>query len=210
MLNLQKAGGTAALFEAFAYAVGFGVVVMLLNPSNSDGLAFILKNAELVHVLFMATYVSFGLAMVVLTAALHERLRGDAPDLMKIATPFGFIWAGLAIASGMVASVGLEAVSAMYSRDSAQAASTWAAIDAIQTGLGGGIEVVGGIWVLLTSIASLRAIEFPKVLAYFGIVVGLAGVLTVFPILRGIPAFGMTRTLWFSWVGIIMLRRVHS
>lgn len=54
------------------------------------------------------------------------------------------IWAGLVIASGMVASVGLEAVATLHAKDVAQAVTAWVAIAAIQDGLGGGVEIVGG------------------------------------------------------------------
>ena len=99
-------------------------------------------------------YVFFGVVLVVLTVALHERLKTKSVGLMQLATPVGLIWAGLVIASGMVASVGLEAVAAVHSKDVAQAASAWVVIGAVQNGLGGGVEIVGGIWVLLISAAS--------------------------------------------------------
>ncbi len=217
MINLQKVGGVAALFEALAYIVGFVVMATLLNPGNTEGwtsaqkLAFILDRKILFHAWTLFIYVAFGVALVVLAVALHERLSDRARDWMKIATPFGLIWAGLVIASGMVASVGLEAVAAIHPRDVTQGTSTWAAIGAIQNGLGGGVELVGGVWVLLISTASLRSSAFPKALSYLGIVVGLVGVLTVVPMLKDLGmVFGITQILWFAWIGIAMLRRVSS
>ncbi len=217
MFNLQKAGGIAALFEALAYVVGFGVMATLLNPGNTEGwgsaqkLAFVLERKALFHTWTIFIYVAFGIALVILAVALHERLRDRAHDLMKIATPFGLIWAGLVIASGMVASVGLETVAAIHARDAAQATSTWVVIDAIQNGLGGGVELVGGVWVLLISAASFQSSAFPKGLGYLGIVVGLAGVLTVVPMLKDLAmVFGISQILWFAWIGIAMLRRIHS
>jgi hypothetical protein len=130
---------------------------------------------------------------------------------MKIATPFGLIWAGLVIASGMVASVGLEAVAAIHTRDVVQATTTWVAISAVQNGLGGGVELVGGVWVLLISAASFQSAAFPKSLGYLGIVVGLAGVFTVIPMLKDLAmVFGISQILWFAWIGIVMLRRIPS
>lgn len=217
MFNLQKAGGIAALFETLAYVVGFSVMATLLNPGNTESwssaqkLAFVLERKPLFQTWTIFIYVAFGIALVVLAVALHERLKDKSLDLMKIATPFGLIWAGLVIASGMVASVGLEAVAATYSRDVAQAASTWVVIDTIQNGLGGGVEIIGGLWVLLISAASLRSAAFPKALDYVGILVGLAGVLTVVPMLKDLAAiFGISQILWFAWTGIIMLRRDHK
>jgi len=217
MVNLQKAGGIAALFETLAYIVGFGVMATLLNPGNAEGwssaqkLDFVLERKALFQTWTIFIYVAFGIALVVLTVALHDRLKDKAHDLMRIATPFGLIWAGLVIASGMVASVGLEAVAAIHPRDVTQATSMWVAISAIQNGLGGGVEIVGGVWVLLISAASFQSAAFPKVLGYLGIVVGLSGVLTVVPMLKDLAMlFGVSQILWFAWIGIVMLRRVHS
>jgi hypothetical protein len=111
----------------------------------------------------------------------------------------------------MVASVGLEAVAAIHTRDVAQATATWVAIDAIQSGLGGGVELVGGVWVLLISAASFQSAALPKVLGCVGMFVGLAGVLTVVPMLKDLAmVFGISQILWFAWIGTTMLRRTHG
>jgi hypothetical protein len=213
MFNLQKAGGIAALVGAAAYVVGFAVMVTLLNPGNTEAwtaaqkLSFVLERQSILQVLTILIYVVFGIALVFLTVALHERLNGISRELMKTATPFGLIWAGLVISSGMVGSVGLEAVAALHSQDASQAAAVWAAIGAVQDGLGGGVEIVGGVWVLLISAASLRSSVLPSTLSYLGFIVGAAGVLTVIPSLGELGAiFGLGQIFWFAWLGIIMLR----
>ncbi|MBK7902709.1 MAG: DUF4386 domain-containing protein [Proteobacteria bacterium] len=156
MLNLQMAGGIAALVEAFAYIVGFAIMATLLNPGDTGEwtparkLSFALERQSIFQALTILIYVVFGIVLVLLSVALHERLNGRSSDLMKVATPFGLIWAGLVIASGMVGSVGLEAVAALHAQDAEHAASVWTAIGAIQDGLGGGVEIVGGVWVLLS------------------------------------------------------------
>ncbi len=213
MFNLQKAGGIAALVEAMAYVVGFAVMATLLNPGDTEGwtptqrLSFVLERQSIFQTLTILIYVIFGIALVFLAVAIHERLNVESADVMKIATPFGLIWAGLVISSGMVGSVGLEAVAALHSQDAAQAASVWSAIGAVQDGLGGGVEIVGGVWVLLISAASLRSSALPRALTYLGFVVGVAGILTVVPSLGELGAvFGIGQILWFAWLGIIMLR----
>jgi hypothetical protein len=102
--------------------------------------------------------------------------------------------------------VGLEAVAKLHSQDVAQAVAAWAVIGAIQDGLGGGVEIVGGLWVLLISAASFHAL--PRLLGYLGVVVGVAGILTVAPPLGELGAvFGLGQIVWFSWIGVVMLRR---
>lgn len=212
MISLQKAGGMAALFEAFAYIIGFVVIATLLDPGNTDGwdtarkLSFVLEQKTFFQAWTLLIYVGFGVALVVLAVALHERLKEGAEDLMKVATPFGLIWAGLVIASGMVASVGLESVAAMHSEDVVQATSTWVAINAVQNGLGGGVEIVGGVWVLLISVAAMRSAALPRLLGWLGIVVGVAGILTIIPALEGAEViFGLSQIPWFAWIGVLML-----
>lgn len=213
MLSLQRAGGIAALVEALAYVVGFAVLATLLNPGDVEGwgleqkLDFALQNKLLIQVWMTFIYVTFGLLLVVLTVALHERLRKASVGAMQVASAFGLIWAGLVIASGMVAVVGLDLAAALHGKDAAQAALLWAAIGAIQAGLGGGVEIVGGLWVGLISIAALRSGEFPTPLIYTGLAVGAAGVVTVVPGLRDIGAiFGIGQIIWFVWIGIVLLR----
>lgn len=213
MFNLQKAGGIAALFQALAYIVGFAVMATLLNPGDTAGwtparkLSFALEKQSIFQALTILIYVAFGIALVFLAVALHERLSGRSDDLMKIATPFGLIWAGLVIASGMVGSVGLEAVAALHAQDAAYAASVWSAILAVQDGLGGGVEIVGGLWVLLISVAALRSTALPRALGYLGMLVGAAGILTIVPALAELgAAFGLGQIVWFAWLGTIMLR----
>ncbi len=67
----------------------------------------------------------FGILLVVLIVALHERIKAKAGVLMQIASSFGLIWAGLVIASGTIASVGLDAVAKLHAQDAALATTAW-------------------------------------------------------------------------------------
>lgn len=215
MTPLQKAGGIAALLQALTYIVGFAAIATVLDPGNTEQwsalqkLEYTLDRKWMFQLWTLFIYVVFGIALVVLSVALHDRLRVRSPAMAQVATAFGLIWAGLAIASGMVASVGLETVDALHARDNAQAASAWIVIGAIQNGLGGGVEIVGGLWVLLTSVAALQDRQLPKALNYLGIAIGIAGVLTLVPPLAELGAvFGLGQIIWFAWLGVHMLRRV--
>lgn len=150
MHKLQKVGGVAALFSALLYVIGFAVMATVLNPGNTEGwgaaqrLSFVLERNALFQAWNTLIYVVFGVVLVVLSVSLHERLKSAAASLMQITTAFGLIWSGLVIASGMVGSVGLEAVSSLHAADPSHALSAWTVIGAIQNALGGGVEVVGG------------------------------------------------------------------
>jgi hypothetical protein len=92
------------------------------------------------------------------------------------------------------------------STDPAQAATVWMAIESVSDGLSG-VEVVGGTWMLLVSWAGLRGGGLPKALNYLGLVVGVAGLLTLVPALEMFALiFGLGQIVWFVWLGIVMLR----
>jgi Domain of unknown function (DUF4386) len=209
--NLQKMGGVAALIEAAAYMVGFGLYFTLLDSSGYVGpvrkVAFLVDKQAIIYVGNLFIYVVFGAFLVVLALALYERLKADSSALVQTATAFGLIWAGLVIASGMIFNVGIDTVVDLYGKDPAQAASVWLAIGSVQEGLGGGNEIVGGLWVLLVSWAALQGGGLPKALNYLGVVIGVAGILTVVPGLDVVTdVFGLSQIVWFAWLGIVMLR----
>lgn len=213
MTQLQKWGGIAALYEALAYIigiVGFLVVVNVTEIADPvERVAAMAANQGALATLHLIVYVAWGAMLVVLTLALHERLRGDVSALARTATAFGVIWAGLVIASGMIYNIGMGTVVALSASDPAQAATVWIAIEAVFMGLGGGVEVVGGLWVTLLSVAALRNGGLPKLFSYFGFVVGAAGIATVVPALgeMGAIIFGLTQIVWFAWLGIALLRK---
>lgn len=212
MNNLQKMGGLAALYEALAYIAGMVFFIGVVNYTAVDDplkkVALLVDHQGMVTLINLIIYVVFGVALVVLALALHDRLRVDSPAIAQTATAFGLIWAGVVIASGMIFNVGVGVVTELYSTDPAQAATVWLAIDAVFNGIGGGIEVLGGLWVLLVSWAALRAEELPQVLNYLGMVVGAAGIVTLVPALGelGGMVFGLGQIVWFVWLGIAMLR----
>jgi hypothetical protein len=215
MNNLQKIGGVAALLEAVTFVVGFALHFTLVASANYGSLAidplenvaFLVENQTVMYVWHFTIYVVFGVFLVVLAQALRESLKDSSPALVQIATAFGLIWAGLVIASGMVANIGADVVVSLYDKDPAQVASVWLALQFVVTGLGGGNEIVGGLWVLLISWAALRVNGLPKALNYLGVVVGAAGVLTTIPMLSDLGAiFGLGTIIWFTWLGVVMLR----
>jgi hypothetical protein len=139
---------------------------------------------------------------------LHARLKTDAPMLMGATTAFGLIWAGLVIASGMIANLATGVVVDLYSTDPAQATTVWLAVSPVINGLGGGDEIVGGTWTLLVSVVALRTRALHRVLNYIGLVVGAAGILSAVPALGEVGGgiFGLTQIIWFVGLGVLLLR----
>jgi len=211
MKNLQKAGGFAALYAAAAYLVGFVLWGVVLGYSSdlepAQKIASFVENQGLWYFLNLIVYIIWGFVMIVLALALHDRLKSQSPALMQVATAVGLIWSGLVIASGMICNIGIETMVNLHSTDPVQAASAWVSIDVVRDGLGGGNEIVGGLWVLLVSWAALRTGGLPKVLNYLGLLIGIAGILSAVPPLGELASlFGLTQIVWFIGLGIAMLR----
>lgn len=210
MKDLRKMGGIAALYEAAAYVVamvGFLFVVDVSGVADPvQQVALMAENQAFLHILHLITYVVWGYFMVVLALALYQRLKAGSPAMAQAATAFGLIWAGLIIASGTLHNVGMGTVIDLYAKDAAQAGTVWLAIESVFKGLSG-VEIVGGPWMLLVSWAGLRGGGLPKALNYVGLVVGVAGVLTIVPVLETLAlVFGLGQIVWFVWLGIVMLR----
>lgn len=216
MDGLQKMGGVAALVMAATWVVAFAVLLGVLMPAGFydagvtavEQARIITGNQALASISYLIPYVAWGILLVVLALALHDRLKAGAPAVAQIATAIGLIWAGLVIASGLVATLGIRAVGEIYGKDAAQAGAVWAPVDTVVGGLGGEAgEILGGVWLLLIGWAALRARELPRAVSFLGIVLGVAGILTVVPPLEPASSlYGLGLIVWFVWLGIVMLR----
>lgn len=215
MNDLQKMGGVAALIDAVTYVVGFALAFTLLAPAweldPNQYVAFLVDNQALLHIWHLIIYVINGVFLVVLVLALYERLKAGSPAMTQTATAFGLIWTATIIISGMLIINDLSVITDLYGKDPAQAVSVWLALDAVESGLGGAVELPGGLWVLLISWAALRTGGLPKALNYLGVVIGVSGIVTVIPALyEAGTIFGLGFIVWFMWVGIVMLRSSPS
>lgn len=212
----QKAGGLAALFLALAYLLAMPFFLLVVDYASAvepaAKVASLATNHGAMQVMYLVTYVVFGIALSVLALALYERLKPAAPALMQTATALGLIWAVMLIASGLVWNAGMGAVVALYPSNPAQAVSMWQAIEPVSDGLScaGTGEILGGLWVLLVSIAGLRIGAFSRAFGWFGVVVGAIGLASVIPPLAEVAIlFGLAQIGWFVWLGFSMLRQTE-
>jgi hypothetical protein len=214
MKNLQKIGGIAALIGAATNLLAI-VMFITLAPkgygSDDPGqiVAFLADNQALMRVWYQIIFLVFGVSMIFLSLVLYERLKAGSPALAQAVTTFGLIYAVLVIVIGTLSINDLSTVVKLYGENPAQAATVWLTLDSVETGLGagGGETIVNALWLLLLSWVALRARELPRVLNYLGVVIGVAGILTVVlqPALAAVSGLGLI--IWFVWLGIVMLRR---
>lgn len=204
--------GYAALYLAAALVAAMFYFLLGTNyPSVTDPVEKVdlLAQHQLgIHVMYLIAYVGFGLVLAVLALGLGTRLTPVAPVTARFAAVVGLIWAGMLIASGMVYIVGMGSVVDLQASDPAAAVSAWQAIEPVALGLGGaGGELLGGTWVLLVSLVSLRGHLLPTWLTWLGLVIGTAGIVSTVPGLAGVSVlFGLLVIVWLTGLGITLLR----
>jgi hypothetical protein len=212
MQSFQKAGGLAALLHAAAYIVGItlGVTLVfpLLDAAPDQYLAFVTNNQALIYTWNLVSYWGSASTLVVMALALYDRLKTGSPALIQVSTVFGLIWAALIIGSGNLMLRDIGVIAELYGKNPAQAETTWLALEAVETGMVSGNELVGSLWVLLLCLAALRSGELTKALNFLGIALGFAGILTIIPSLASsmIMIFGPGMIVWSIWLGIVLLR----
>ena len=209
--NLQIFGGLAAILEATIYIIAFIIYGAVLEypPVGADAMTeinFLQVNLLILSVMNLVVYVLFGVLLCVLVLALHDRVKLKAPVLAQMATVFGLIWVALVIASGMIGNIGLTSVLKLQATDIGQAMTVWNGVGIVTEGLGGGNEVVGGLWVLLLSIAGLQTKVLSKPLNVLGILVGSSGILSIYPAEIFTEIFGLSQIIWFIWVGVLLIK----
>ncbi len=209
MKNLQKLAGISAISEAIIYIVAFAYFGFFWSfpsaGSPAEKMAYLAENHFSFSAIYFLMYIVFGIFLAVLVVGLYDKLKHTKNPAITIGSLFGVIWVGLVIASGMISNIGLSHAIGMMGISPDKALDVWTLISLVTESLGGGNELVGGLWVLLVSVVALRAGEFSRALNYLGLVVGGAGIATVYPDEILTEVFGVTQIVWFIWLGIYLL-----
>lgn len=206
-----RCGGYAAIGMALCY-ISMAVIFfgLLAVPAELDGLGrlqYLQQEYGLVASGYGIGYLLFGVLLAILLQALRQVMPDNQSAIAGLAERFGSVWLVLMLAAGMAALIGLDMTFRLLDSKPEQALALYNTSNLLTNALGGGIELVGGLWVLLLSIAGLQQQRFAKALHLLGLVVGSLGILTV---LHTVPylkdAFGLLQLLWFIWLGIALLR----
>ena len=211
-ISNRRASGFAALYLAAALVVAMLYFLIGTNmPSVTDPaeqVQLLVDHQLGLHLMYLIAYVVFGLVLAVLALGLHERLAGIAPATSRMAVAVGLLWSGLLVASGMVFIVGMNSVVDLNTTDPAAAVIAWQAIYPVTLGLGGaGGEMLGGTWLLLVSLVTLRGHALPTWLSWSGLVAGAAGIISAVPGLAAVTVvFGLLVIVWLIGVGVTLLR----
>jgi hypothetical protein len=211
----QRIGAAAALYLAVALVAAMPYFLLLVDyPSATtaeDKVALVVDNFAGMYAVYVATYVLFGMAVAVLALALHDRLACLAPSPVRFATVVGLLWSFALVLSGMVFTYGMTTITDLHETGEAGAVQTWQALEPVAMALGGaGGELLGGLWVLLLSLVTLRSRAFPTIVSLLGLVIGVLGLVSVVPPLHdaGI-GFGLLQIAWFLCMAWILWRPAH-
>ncbi|MGB3186161.1 MAG: hypothetical protein WBG36_08225 [Ornithinimicrobium sp.] len=216
LTTLVRAGGIGAQVVAGTYVIGFLAMAAYLMPRGltspiddpSGSLGFLVDHQAEMAGWYFVLYLLGGVAMALVSLGVSERLRA-APTLARIGAALGLIWSGMLVASGSIAMVGQHAAVELHTQDPDLAINTWVSVSVIQDALGGGVEVVGALWVAVVGFAALRTRALSAGLG--GLALGLAavGMATVIPAASeaATDVFGLGLILWFTWLGLALGRR---
>jgi hypothetical protein len=214
MKNLQRLAGIAAISEGLIYIVAFVYFGAFLSfPADGNAVEQMTYLAEIqlpFSMIYFLMYVVFGVLLAILVVGLHEKLKHTNNPVVTIGSLFGGIWVGLVIASGMISNIGLAHAINLMDANPERAFDMWLIVSVITESIGGGNELVGGLWVLLISVAAIKVGCLPRSLNYLGCFVGMAGITTLYPDELFTEIFGVSQIVWFIWLGICLLAQENA
>ncbi len=191
MKNAQKIGGIAALGHTAALVVGmvlsFTLMFPLLDAAPDQASRFLAGNQALAYLWNLIVNWGSAITLVIMLLALYQRMKAGWPVFMQAAMAFGFLWAGLTIGTGNLMLHNFGVVANLYGSFPAQTAA-WTVL-------------VRSLWVLLLSLAAVRAGRPFKSPGYLGVFLGIVGCLTLIPAVAEpmFMIFGPGMMIWSAW-----------
>ncbi|MEI5637773.1 MULTISPECIES: DUF4386 family protein [unclassified Pseudoalteromonas] len=219
-MKIQSYGGVAAVTLAITYLFGFVLFFAVLDSSQYDTpegyLSYFIAQRDTFFMGYIVIGIIFSFALLLLVQAIYRRFQSLTPNLSHYTAAVGYIWAAIVLSSTMIFLSSISAIAKFHGSDPEQALVINRTISIVVDALGGGIELVGAVWVLAISYAGIKHRVWPKLLHFWGVLVGVAGVLTLFSglsFLTDNPFFGVTTAIfglgqivWFIALGIAMLK----
>lgn len=212
-ISSSRAGAIGGLVAAGAFI--FGIAMYITNMSDyvdgdftrAESVDFLVDHQGTFYVWYFVMFLVFGIAIIPLARSLRERLVDVSPELADIGAVFAYIWAGLMFATGMTHNIGVAAIADLDETDPAAAEALWSSVNTVVDGLGGGNELVGGMWILLVSLAAWGTTRLPRGLNVLGLISAAAGLITIIPGLTEVGMiFGLGSIAWFAWAGVVLFR----
>lgn len=200
--------GTTSWIAGLSFLVGMIVYVALLSyVSYGDTaqavlpqLEFIASYSTLLYVWYFVIYILFGLALIGFQISIKTHLVTDF--FRSFALILGYLWAGITIVTGMLANVGTHMILELMGQHQELAISQWYNLQMLINGMGGGNEIVGGLWLIAMGLSLNIHCSLTPLLRSIALVFGCVGVLTAAPMLEYLGGiFGVGCMLWFFVMG---------
>jgi hypothetical protein len=207
-MKLQKIGGFGSIASALI-GVSYLMIVRFVYPrlglfgpsdradpikgitaENASPITFFLLNLDLIL---------WSMAFILIILALRERMRTNAPNVMRIALIGVSTTYALMLAAGLIGIVGMPSIV------SAKDASAYRALMGVCFGLIVAGDHATGWALLLIGWAALKTGGLPRILSYFSVLVGIAFILD-FAAKPLLPVSLFLCILWNVWLGVVLLR----
>ncbi len=210
--QLKSLAGAAFIGMALCYITLFIIYGALLNtPSDAntaEKIAYLIENKGLYNFTYILGYVLFSCLLCFCVYVIGNLYQQVSKPAIAMATLFGYFWVVVLLCAGMIGISSNELLASYSPSNPAAAEVIYYARVLLTESLGGGIEFIGGVWLLLLGAVSWRHGLFSKSLSVFTMVKGAVGVITLFcadSVLRDL--FGITGIVWFIWMGIVMIKK---
>lgn len=206
-MHTSKIAAFLSFMLAICYIVGlFQLSASLGNAEVSveDRLNILIAHKLTLQLWYLLIYVLFGLLLIPFSAMLSRFFKGTI--LNRITSVMGYIWAAFVLASGFIFIIGIEKVAAL-SMSAEHQFLVWTSLEILQDAFGGGIELLGGIWVFLIGVNRFKNQPFHFLFNGFSLALGLIGIATIFAFFYDLGGvFGVLQILWFMVLGMYLYR----
>lgn len=201
MKLFKKIAAISSVYGGLSYIGGIFVYLQLLQydsaNSASEQIEIISNNPVLVHITTLHIYIIFSFGIILLATYLYLKLKDQQSILGLLGLVTGVMWATILIASGFIS----IAVTTLLMNDVAasELVSAWQAVDIVSNALGGGNELIGGIFTGLWSLVMYKTHFSTIVTSVLGALVFIGGTISVLPYLAdiGIGIFVISQIFWF-------------
>jgi len=221
IMQLQRAGGIAAIACALAYLFGFVLFFGFIEPpvdtSDIGRLHFIVSQRDTFFMGYMVIGIVFSFSLLLLNQSLQSVFKNHSPIIARYNSTIGNMWATFVLASTFIFLISLPFLAIYADTSEDNAVIVLKSVDIVVDALGGGIELLGAIWVLLISFMGIKHSVYARATHVLGVAVGLAGIFTLFSGLSvfsgsvlfeaSTAIFGLGQIVWFVLIGLHKTRR---
>ena len=210
--QLKFLAGLAFIGMALCYItlfVIYGAVLSTpLDATTAKKIAYLVENKVLFNFTYILGYVAFACLLCFCVYVTHCLYQHASKTTMAMASLFGYFWVLVLLCTGMIGISSNELLASQSLINPEATEVIYHTRTLMTESLGGGIEFIGGVWLILIAVVSFRHKLLSKSLTIFTLVKGGIGVLTLFcadTLLRDM--FGITGIIWFIWMGLALLKK---